>query len=154
MQALGTSAPDPTIPELDLDGMIAALKAAGYSVRKARAATKRSTPTTCQHCGAYAARVVYTHTPRKPKQHRTAHGLCESCYRLGPQQRATPKVPADPIRYARLYRAWRHAQHRYSQTITYGYQGTSYRAHARLVAITKALHAERFVYRERMEAAA
>jgi hypothetical protein len=38
-------------------------KAAGYSVRKARAATERSTPTTCQHCGAYAARLVYTHRP-------------------------------------------------------------------------------------------
>jgi hypothetical protein len=42
-------------------------------------------------------------------------GVCEACYRFGPRNKCTPRVSADPERYARLYAIWRRAHRRFAR---------------------------------------
>jgi hypothetical protein len=141
-----------TPSEFDAAGMIAYLTSHGYRVSKARrkAAAWEDRTEACVHCGSREALHVTSIGTRKAKTLRDV-AVCDDCYRYGPWLHATPYVPADPARHDRLFRAWRHAQHRYSGTIRYDYSdpySAQYHAHPRLVAITKALHNEPRVRRE------
>lgn len=113
---------DPTLPELDIASMIAAVTAAGYKVSKPRPrkAVYNSlmpdglpTPDTCVHCGDPAMRATNVGA-RKPRD-RYAVGICEPCYRFGPLRSGLAMVPADPARAHRLYRVWRRAHNRWTR---------------------------------------
>lgn len=113
---LGTFAPDPTVRELDMAGMVDYLKAHGYRVSKARkVATITDQPDVrrCVHCGTTATQTV-TIGGRK-RADKVARGICTDCYRFGPNLHAVPIRPADPVRMERLMRVWRRAHNRYAR---------------------------------------
>jgi hypothetical protein len=116
----------PDTPGCDMPGvtmtreeMIAALAAAGYKVTKARA-TRRSVTTgdnlagPCVHDGTRGWHSV--RLGRKATKTRGAQAfVCDDCYRFGASLHSVPNVPAEPIRAARLFHAWRRAHHRYAR---------------------------------------
>lgn len=103
-----------------IDAAIALLAQSGYKVTRSRPrAAQPSTPAAmpCAHCGTPASRLARIGGGKGMR--RAAYlrevGVCEACYRFGPRNKYTPRVSADPARYARLYAIWRHAHHRYAR---------------------------------------
>jgi len=100
--------------------IVAYLNATGaYKVTRSRPRVTRDQANagpalSCAHCGQAASRATRIGR-QKPKGHTVEVGVCEPCYRFGPRNRMTPRVSADPERYARLYRVWRRAHHRYAR---------------------------------------
>jgi hypothetical protein len=104
---------------LSIEDMIAAVKAAGYSVTRRKAATRQGhKPTSCIHCGSAEGlhvAILDGGKGRRTAAYRRMVGVCHPCYRFGPMMRGVPMVPEDQVRYARLYSVWRKAHHRYAR---------------------------------------
>jgi hypothetical protein len=104
------------LPELDIPGMIAMLKAQGYRVSKPRQTRAYSEVGVdvrqCVHCYNAAARIVLVGGKRKADKREV--GICDTCYRFGPRMTTIPIRATDPARHDRLMRVWRRAHNRYA----------------------------------------
>jgi hypothetical protein len=107
-----------------IEAAVALLAQNGYKVSKTRARVARNAaqPDTlaaipCAHCGTPASRVVRIGggKGRRKAAYLREVGVCEACYRFGPNNKRTPLVSRDPARYARLYGMWRKAHHRFAR---------------------------------------
>ena len=110
-----TDAPNPAgIPELDIPGMVAALKARGYRVSKPAAkrsdALSAAMVSACVHCGGPTRHVTAIGGKRQRDKRKV--GLCTDCYRFGPRMHSIPVRPENPEHAARLLRVWRRAHNR------------------------------------------
>lgn len=103
------------LPELDIPGMIAMLKAQGYRVSKPKAAAADEPISAgCVHCGG-PIRHRTALRAGKTKRQRVPVGLCDPCYRFGPRMTTIPIRPSDPARHERLMRVWRRAHNRFAR---------------------------------------